>query len=187
MPRPVVLDTNVLFPPTLRDTLLRCAEVGLYFPLWSPDILNGLRTNLLSDADLPPQSVDRLILAMNRSFPAAFVDNYQHLIPNMTNHPRDRHVLATAVFVKADLILTFNLRHFRPQQLAPHSIKAQSPDEFLAELATTSYAAICDALDLQVRPLQRPPRSIGDILTRLDTSAPTFARLMRNRMLSDGL
>jgi predicted nucleic acid-binding protein len=36
----------------------------------------------------------------------------------MTNHPGDRHVLAAAVTAKADIIVTSNLKHFKPKDLA---------------------------------------------------------------------
>lgn len=37
-----VLDTNVLLPAPLRDTLLRLAEADLYVPKWSDRILAEL-------------------------------------------------------------------------------------------------------------------------------------------------
>jgi len=35
----------------------------------------------------------------------------------MTNDEKDRHVAAAAVYGEAPIILTFNLRHFRPEHL----------------------------------------------------------------------
>lgn len=42
-----VLDANVLYPFSLRDTLLRLAELELFTPLWSTRILEEMRRNLV--------------------------------------------------------------------------------------------------------------------------------------------
>jgi len=41
IPYPVVLDSCVIFPMHLRDTLFRAAEIGLYDLYWSQEILDG--------------------------------------------------------------------------------------------------------------------------------------------------
>ncbi|GET38121.1 hypothetical protein [Microseira wollei] len=38
---PVLLDSCVMFPMYLRDTLLSAAEAGLYTRYWSQEILDG--------------------------------------------------------------------------------------------------------------------------------------------------
>ncbi|MEV6322653.1 PIN domain-containing protein [Nocardia sp. NPDC051787] len=42
----VFLDTCVLYPAHLRDTVLRLAEANLIQPLWSAEILAELHRNL---------------------------------------------------------------------------------------------------------------------------------------------
>jgi len=44
----VVLDANVLFPFSLRDTLLRAAAAGFYQVRWSSQILDEMTRNLVS-------------------------------------------------------------------------------------------------------------------------------------------
>lgn len=65
MPRLVVLDTCVLYPPTLRNTLPGCAEVGRFEALWTPDIVEELRRNLVSGAKLTPARAGEIIREMS--------------------------------------------------------------------------------------------------------------------------
>ena len=44
----------------------------------------------------------------------------------------DRHVLAAAIAAKADVIVTFNTRHFPSEALDPHGLEARHPGTFLA-------------------------------------------------------
>jgi hypothetical protein len=46
----VTLDTCVLLPITLADTLLRFAESGLFRPHWSKETLEELRRNLVANS-----------------------------------------------------------------------------------------------------------------------------------------
>ena len=52
--------------------------------------------------------------AMREFFPHAIIENYEHLVAEMKNHPKDRHVLAVAVASNADYVVTFNLKDFVP-------------------------------------------------------------------------
>jgi hypothetical protein len=47
MPFSAVLDADVLYLFSLRDTLLRLAELELYTPLWSARILEEMSRNLV--------------------------------------------------------------------------------------------------------------------------------------------
>ena len=51
-------------------------------------------------------------------FPDARVTSYEELIGSMTNHPKDRHVLAAAVAGRADMLVTENLKDFPPAAVA---------------------------------------------------------------------
>lgn len=182
MPPVVILDTSVLFAPTLRDTLLRCAELKLYSPRWSPDILQELRKSLVEDARLSVQSVDRLLQAMSSHFADASVDGYQGLVNRMTNHRKDRHVLAAAIHAQADTLVTLNLKDFSPSHAIPHGVAVQSPDDFLMRLATASPATLHTVITMQANAKRRPPTTALALLTRLEGPAPDFARFMKTHM-----
>ncbi|MFE3227025.1 hypothetical protein [Nocardia sp. NPDC059228] len=68
----VFLDTCVLYPAHLRDTVLRLAEAALIQPLWSAEILAELQRNRAAahgdDAHRTVQ-VDRLIDTLRTFFP----------------------------------------------------------------------------------------------------------------------
>lgn len=97
----VVLDTSVLFPAPLCDTLLRAARRGLYRARWSADILAELQGNLIEDRGLNQAQARHRIDEMQAAFPEATVIDYRGLVGAMTNHPKDRHVLAAAVVADA--------------------------------------------------------------------------------------
>jgi hypothetical protein len=68
-----------------------------------------------------------------KSFPEASVTSYQNLEAVLTNHPKDRHVLAAAIRCSAQTIVTFNLKHFPESALQPFDIEAIHPDQFLVD------------------------------------------------------
>jgi predicted nucleic acid-binding protein len=65
----VVLDANVLFPFTLRDTLLRAAAAGYFQLYWSDEILHEARRNLVGHGVINEEQADRLVTTMQRAFP----------------------------------------------------------------------------------------------------------------------
>ncbi|MGB6131557.1 MAG: hypothetical protein WBG54_07240 [Acidobacteriaceae bacterium] len=73
-----------------------------------------------------------------------FSQKRQHLIScsqYVAESPKGRHVLA-AVACGAQTIVTFNLKDFPPEALAPWNVKAQSPDEFLIHQYHVDPAAV---------------------------------------------
>jgi len=111
VPFPAFLDTCVLYPAYLADTLLRLAEASAYRPLWLADVLAELRRNVV-ERGIPADKVDRRIALMTRLFPDALVTGYESSVDGMANDPKDRHVLAAAVRANAEVLVTFNIRDF---------------------------------------------------------------------------
>jgi predicted nucleic acid-binding protein len=180
VPFAALLDACVLYPVTLRDTLLRLAEVGFYVPLWSDDILEETRRSILRDRpDLTSTSLDRMFSALARAFPASRVEGYQGLVASMTNDPADRHVLAAAVTGGAGVIVTHNVRHFAEVALAPWAIEVQQPDEFLGDLLDLDPQLVVEVLRVQAAERERPPTSLEEMLGFLAKQVPAFVAEVR--------
>ena len=170
-----VLDTCVLAPMPLCDTLPRLAEdPAFYIPKWPDEILRELRSTLQRIGYTLAQA-DRRITAMETAFEDANVAGYENLAASMTNDPKDRHVLAAAVRCGAHAIVTSNLKHFPPESVKPYDLDALTPDDFLVhqfhlnpDLFTEKVVAQAEARGV----------ILVDLLARLSKWAPRAARLL---------
>jgi len=174
----VVLDTCVLYPAHLCDTLLRLAERQLYRPLWSADILQELERNLAEvvAADAAAYRVGE----MKRAFPDAAVSGYGQLVGSMTCDPKDRHVLAAAARANAAAVITFNVSDFPPQSTEPLEIDVIHPDDFLLDLADLAREIVRDEIGRQAEANRRSPRTVDELAEALERGGvPKFAELLR--------
>jgi hypothetical protein len=55
---------------------------------------------------------------------------YNDLISRLSNHEKDRHVLAAAIRAGVQAIVTFNPQDFPPEALEPYDIEATLPTSF---------------------------------------------------------
>jgi predicted nucleic acid-binding protein len=169
----VLLDANVLYPFSLRDTLLRAAAEGLFQVYWSEQILEEVERNLVSKGTISREQATRLRHAMTRAFPESMVTGYEHLISVMSNDDKDKHVAAAALRAGVQVIVTNNLKDFRD---LPEGIEAQSPDEFLCNLFDLDPEGMVELIENQAAALRNPPRSFEALLQGLAKMAPTFAK-----------
>lgn len=174
----VLLDTSVLYPAILCDTLLRTAEAGLYRPRWSDEILRELVDNLATR--IGADRAQRRVALMRQAFSTATVEGYQPLVGAMANHPADRHVLAAAVSGQAGTIVTSNLRHFPPSALSPHRIRATAPGVFLVELFGQDPERMARIVDDQAAAYVRPVMTVAELLGRLAVFEPSLPALYQN-------
>lgn len=172
----VVLDANVLFPFSLRDTFLRAASAGLFQVYWSADILDETTRNLKAKGLMTDEQAEHLIGEMARAFPEAWVTGYEPIIDSMPNDPKDRHVAAAAVEAGAEVIVTKNLSDF---ENLPDGIEAQGPDEFLLDLLDLEPDTLVDILHSQAKALSNPPRTYEELLVGLEKLVPTFVSEIR--------
>jgi predicted nucleic acid-binding protein len=174
----VVPDADVLFAASIRDTLLRAAAEGLYRLHWSDEILDEVRRNLVSRSRTNEQQAQHLVDQMRGYFPEASVTGYEELIGAMKNDRKDRHVLATAVVSRSQVIVTNNLRHFPDDALTPFSIEAQSPDEFLCHLFDLYEDTMVRIILDQNDSLNAPPLTLEQMIRQIALMAPSFATLI---------
>lgn len=176
----VLLDANVLFPFTLRDTLLRAAAAGFYQLRWSSRILDEMERNLVTTTTMSADKAAKLRAIMEREFPEAAVPGYEQLIAAMPNDEKDRHVAAAALKSGAQVIVSFNLKDFSP---LPEGVEAQSPDAFLTNLFDLDPEYFLELLREQAGDLQNPPVRFDELLTRLERVVPDLVSSVREHVV----
>lgn len=170
--RGVVLDACVLIPMPLADTLLRLGSgQRLYLPRWSDQIMQEVSRTLVEKFSLSEAKAQYREREIRRHFPEAWVVGYEKLISSMTNHPKDRHVLAACVHGKAAMIVTYNIKDFPRSSLEPFSIKVQGPSAFLKDLYDLAPSAVMQVLETQAADIGQ---TLEYLLTRLRVNVPAF-------------
>jgi hypothetical protein len=176
---PVVLDACVLIPMPLADTLLRLAGgPRLFLPKWTDQIMAEVSRNLQGNFGVTAEQAAYRESEIRRHFGEAWVEGYEDLIPSMTNHEKDRHVLAAAVRCGAETIVTYNLKDFPRSALAPYSITAQGPSTFLKNLYELDSDAVLHTLDQQAAAIDK---SYDYLLDRLRVNVPGFVHTLTQR------
>lgn len=171
----VLLDACVLANAGLCDLFLRLAEPPrLYLPAWSAEILDEVKRTQTTKLKrpYPPELADYWRKEITRAFPEAEVKGHAKLVPLMTNHEKDRHVLAAAVKGGASLIVTFNLKDFADADLQPWEITASHPQDYLLALHSMNPGVVVAKLAAIA---QDDGRDLQDVILHLGKSVPAFA------------
>ncbi len=170
-----LLDACTLIPIRLTTVLLWLAEAGLFEVLWSGAILDEVELNL-PKVGVSREQAARRVGAMRRGFgAAALVDDFEHLIPDMTCDAKDRHVLAAAVRGGADTLVTFNVKDFPPDSAEGLGVEVVHPDRFLVRLLTERQDDVVSVLARGVGALREPPQTMLEFLASLTVTVPAFA------------
>jgi hypothetical protein len=115
------------------------------------------------------------------------VTGYQALIETVTlPDADDRHVLAAAIYARAETVATFNRKDFSAAALAPYDIEAQHSDKFVSGLLDAAEAVIVEAARRQRAALKNPPKSVEELLDTLEAQGLTQS-VARLRRLSEQL
>lgn len=166
----VVLDANVLYPAQLRDLLMRLAVAGLMRACWTDRIHEEwTRAVQKRHPDLTLEQLARTRALMERALPAARVTGYQGRLKQITlPDPDDRHVVAAALRARASVIVTFNVRDFPEQALAPHGLEAVHPDVFVRALYDMEPERVVEVARQHRATLQKPQLTVDAYLSTLE-------------------
>lgn len=182
-----VYDACVLYPAPLRDLLMHLALSGLYRARWTARIHDEWVSALLRQRpDLSAEALAWTRAQMDGAVSDCLVNGYESLEAGLTlPDPNDRHVLAAAILCGAGTIVTYNLKDFPDEVLAPHGMAAQHPDQFIEHAFDLSPAAVCKAVRDHRASLKDPPKTVEELFdTYLSQGlATTVAALRENAEL----
>lgn len=184
--RPVaVYDANVLYPAQLRDLLMRLAIGGVVRAHWTERIHDEWMRNVHADhPDLSWEDLERLRGLMDEALPDACITGFESRIDDVSlPDPEGRHVLAAAIHIEADCILTFNTRDFPPSELDAHGIESIDPDRFVTDRFENRPEAVIEVAAEHRASLTQPPKTPSEYLDLLRKSRlkETVRRLKRHR------
>ena len=167
-----VLDSCVLYPPSLRDLFMWLATAIVYQPRWTEDIHDEWISNVLTDnPEITPAQLERTRRLMDKVSDECLVTDYEKHIPSLTlPDPDDRHVLAAAIEAKASVIVTFNLSDFPASILKAYHIRAMHPDKYLVSLFDDATELFLMGVRDHRASLKRPPKTVDEYLDTLKAS-----------------
>jgi predicted nucleic acid-binding protein len=163
-----VLDAAVLFRGGVRDFLLWVAEAGAFSPVWS-DLIHDewMRSRRAKFGD-PDSRLERARREMERAFPGANFDPDSNTLTSLhLPDPEDVHVVATAVASEANVIVTYNERHFPKEILGPLRLAAETPDLFCVRLIRENAPPVIEGARLHRASLKKPPFARPEYLDHL--------------------
>lgn len=172
----VCLDACVLANFGVADLPLCLAKrPRQLIPVWSEHILDETYRTHTEKLGWGEEHAASFQTALREHYPEAMCSGYEPLIPAMTNEEKDRHVLAAAVKGQAPLILTFNLKDFRDEDLAPWGVKAKSPDDYLTTLYEMDSVPIAQTLGVIEERRKARGDTLEDVIVKLGHALPRLS------------
>ena len=181
----MVLDANVVFPIAVADFLLTASTHGLLVPVLSPTVLDEARRNMIANLGLDEDRVDwrlsrvRTVVRGADIEPGPLDDADGALI-----NPKDRHVLAAALYHDAHCIVTEDqqlLREVNAWRAASRRDCALSaaitPDDVAAEFARGAPDDVVNVIREMAARMKRPPADAGDVFRQLCRRMPSLGVL----------
>lgn len=167
----VLYDSNVLYPNTVRDLLIRLARHGIVQAKWTEQILDevqeALRRNNVGDEGKHTELRRR----MNAAVRDCLVTGYESLAEGLKlPDPNDRHVLAAAIKAGAQVIVTDNRKDFPSDYLANWDIERKTADDFVMDLIDLDDRVVYGCVMEISNSRTRQPVTFDDVLDQLERS-----------------
>lgn len=154
---------------------MELAAGGMFRAKWTDTIHEEWIGNLLAARpELSRAALERTRDLMNRAVPDCLVNGHETLIAGIElPDADDRHVLAAAIASGSDAIVTFNLRDFPRNLLAPFGIEPLHPDDFIHHQFGLNTAAVLIAATRCRARLRNPERTAAEYLDTLERQGLT--------------
>ncbi|MFH9178127.1 PIN domain-containing protein [Streptomyces albogriseolus] len=170
----VLYDACVLYPNTLRDLLIRVSQKGVVRAKWTDVILDEVDRNIARDYNVAPETLARRRTLMNQAVRDCLVTGFEPLVEGLKLPDMDdRHVLAAAIQVSAQVIVTNNRKDFPPDYLANWGIERKSADDFILDLLGLDDRVVYACVQEIATSRRRPPHTFDDVLGQLERSGLT--------------
>ncbi len=184
--RRVLLDTNVCYPMSLLDLLLRADEASLHKVVWTEDLLVELAEvwvrNSARSIEAAQQVCDHIRKASTgQDVPRA---DYEHLIAAMPGDDPDDHPHAAAAVARAPAtIVTADLVDFPAGPLATMGVTVARPDDYLLELFRHHPTVLAAIVTEMAADRHRPVMTPAEVLEALERAGVSaFTRHVRARL-----
>jgi predicted nucleic acid-binding protein len=167
----VMYDANVLVGNTQRDLLIRIAGTGLVQAKWTDRILDeAMAAVQKSRPNIPSEKLTRLRTLMIEAIPDSLVTGHEALIDQLQlRDPEDRHVLAAAIKVGAQVIVTGD-KDFTAEDLASWNVEAKHPDDFVMDQIDINDRLVWGCVQQIAIARKQHPQTVEDVLGELERS-----------------
>ena len=182
----VLPDTNVCYPISLLDLVLRLDEAELHEIVWTEDLLDELVRTWVAKGARSAEAAEKVCGDIRAAFVGQDVprDTYGHLIASMPGDDTDDHAHAAAAVVRAPCVtLTKNLKDFPAEALAGWGVVVCEPDEYLTEMFDQCPDELVGIVGEMASDRSNPPMTAMEIADALGRAGvPGFAARLRRRI-----
>lgn len=163
------LDTNVLYQVVIRDLLFWFAHFDLHTPRWSQNILDEwVRVIIRNHEGLTQEQLRKQVELSEKVFPYARVEKYENLIDSLQlEDPDDRHVLAAAIKVNANVIVTQKIKDFPDEYVEQFGLHVLTPDDFICDIIDLDHERSVEAFKQMVLHKRNPDLDEFEVLDML--------------------